>query len=63
MPTTMSGIEAHQFIYTDKWGKCLCIVTVKAGKAYYLIYRSELHKYLKFLPIVEQMISSVELLS
>jgi len=60
LPTTLSCIPAHKLEYTENGFKTLCVVAIKDNKVYYLIYRAQIPKYIKFLSIVEQMVASFD---
>ena len=63
IPTTIAaGIPAYQLVYIEKGEKSLVVVTKKGNKVYHIMYRSKPEKYLKFLPLAEQMIASFEFL-
>lgn len=59
-PITVSGIEAHQFVWIDEGKKSLGVIAIRAGKGLFLLYKAETQKYMKFLSTVEQIISSLE---
>ena len=63
VPTTIAGIPAWQFVYTSEGLRALDVLMVRGNEVFMFIYRSQPEKYFKFLPIVEQMITSVEFLS
>lgn len=62
LPTTIANLTAHQLVYTDSGYQSLCVVTKKGNSIYYIIYQAQQEKYLKFLSVIEQMISSFEFL-
>lgn len=61
--TTLMGMSAHQLVYTDNGFKTLWLGAVRGDRAYYLIYRAQSNKYVKFLSVAQQMITSVELIN
>ena len=61
-PTTLANLAAHQFTCTDNGYQTLCIAAVKDNKVYYIMYRAQIPKYIKFLSIVEQMIASFDII-
>jgi serine/threonine-protein kinase len=61
-PSTLSGITAHQIIFSTSQIKVLNVSTIKDKVAYWVMYAAEPDKYLKFLSSAEQMISSFEIL-
>ena len=62
VPTTLGGIPAHQIVFTESELKSLCVMALKQRKSYYLLYQAKPDKYIKFLAIAEQMISSFQFL-
>jgi len=62
-PTTVSGVPAHQIVFTANQKKTLVVATVRNNVFYWIIYQSEPASYLKFLSSAEQMISSFEILA
>jgi hypothetical protein len=66
LPTTLANLPAHQLVYTDGGTQSLyvyqslCVATKKGNSIYFILYRAQKEKYLKFLPEVEQMISSFQ---
>ena len=62
-PTTVSGVPAHQIVFTANQKKTLVVATVRNNVFYWIIYQSEPASYLKFLSSAEQMISSFEFLA
>jgi hypothetical protein len=62
VPTTITGIPAWQFVYTSEGLRALDVLMVRGNEVFMFVYRSQPEKYFKFLPIVEQMIASVEFL-
>jgi hypothetical protein len=60
LPTTLANLPAHQFVYTESGHQALGVATKKGNTIYYIMYRAPKEKYLKFLPIAEQMISSFQ---
>lgn len=63
VPTTIAGIPAWQLVYTSEGLRALDVLMVRGNEVFMFVYRSQPEKYFKFLPIVEQMITSVEFLS
>jgi hypothetical protein len=65
-PTTLANLPAHQFVYTDGGTKSLyvyqglCVATKKGNSIYFIYYRAQKEKFFKFLPDIEQMISSFQ---
>ena len=60
VPTTLGGIPAHQIVFIEDEVKFLRVMALKQKKSYYLLYRAQHEKYIKFLAIAEQMISSFQ---
>jgi hypothetical protein len=60
LPTTLASLSAHQLVYTDSGNQSLCVATKKGNTIYSILYRAPKEKYLKFLPVVEQMINSFQ---
>ena len=60
LPTTLANLPAHQLVYTDSGYQSLVVVTKKGNSIYFIQYRAQKEKYLKFLPIAEQMINSFQ---
>lgn len=60
LPTTIANLNAHQLVYTESGYQSLCVVTKKGNLIYYILYQAQQEKYLKFLSVIEQMISSFE---
>jgi eukaryotic-like serine/threonine-protein kinase len=67
LPTTLANLPAHQLVYTGGEIKqslyvyqTLCVATKKGNSIYFIMYRAQKEKYLKFLTDVEQMISSFQ---
>jgi hypothetical protein len=61
-PTTLSGVPAHQIVFSTNQKKALIVATLRNNIFYWLIYRSEPVSYVKFVSSAEQMISSFEFL-
>jgi hypothetical protein len=63
--TTLSAYPANKIVYTyDDNGvtkKELVIVSVKNDKVYYLLYTAETYAYLRFLPIIQNMINTFKI--
>jgi eukaryotic-like serine/threonine-protein kinase len=61
---SMAKNKGHRVVYTIKEGdrelKKLQVWTLKHDRAYLIAYEAQAEKYDKFLPVVEQMIKSVE---
>jgi hypothetical protein len=62
-PTALGGLPAQQVVFAAGGRKYLYVFTPKANKVYFMLYVSLPEKYVKFLPIVEQMITSFEFIS
>jgi ribosomal protein L40E len=60
LPTTISNLIAHQFVYTEDVYQSLCVATKKVNSIYFILYKAQEEKYFKFLSVIEQMISSFE---
>jgi hypothetical protein len=60
LPTTLASLSAHQIVYTHSGDQSLCVATKKENTIYFIQYRAQKEKYLKFLPIAEQMINSFQ---
>jgi hypothetical protein len=61
--TTLGGLPAQQVVFTAGGRMYLYVFTPRATKVYFIMYMSMPEKYLKFLPVVEQMITSFEFIS
>jgi len=61
--TTLSGIPAQQLVYTIRDAKYLFISAVKGDREYIIMYGAQPEKFDKFLPLIEQCISSFSFLS
>ena len=63
--TTLSNFGAYKLVYTRRDGECnlrvMEIGTVRNGKAYFISYTAEEKQYSQFLPTVERMINSFEI--
>ena len=55
--TTAGGLPAQQAVFLAGGRKYLYVFTPRASKVYLIVYVSTPEKYLKFLSIVEQMIT------
>lgn len=62
MSTTLDGLPAIQFVYTEGDKKNLVIICINCAKVYYLLYSSSSKTFLDQLILAEQMISSFEFL-
>lgn len=64
--STLAEQSGHRVVYTTKEGdrdlKKLQVWTLKHDRAYLITYQAEAGKYEEFLPVVEKMIKSVEVL-
>jgi eukaryotic-like serine/threonine-protein kinase len=62
--STLAGNNGHRVVYTTKKGdrelKKLEVWTLKHDRAYLIAYEAQAKEYDKFLPVVEEMIKSVE---
>lgn len=63
MPTTLAGLPAQQVVFTANGKKYLYVFAPRVNRVYFIVYASMPGKYLKFLSIIEQMITSFEFLS
>jgi Double zinc ribbon len=61
--TTLAGLPAQQVVFTAGGKKYLYVCTPRANKVYFIMYVSKPEKYLKFLSIIEQMVTSFEFIS
>jgi eukaryotic-like serine/threonine-protein kinase len=66
--TTISGNNpAYKVVYTNREEedehKTMQVLSIKEDKAYLLTYIAEKRKYLDYLPIIERMINSFEILT
>jgi hypothetical protein len=66
--TTLSGNNpAHKVVYTNREGedkhKTMQILSIKEDKAYLLTYSAEERKYSDYLPTIEKMIDSFEIVT
>ena len=68
VPTTIAGRKAYRFVFTGPLqapvpmsGKYCQHLLVANSKGYVVTYTAELHKYDKFLPVIEHMLNSLEI--
>ncbi|MBW4616197.1 MAG: protein kinase [Desmonostoc vinosum HA7617-LM4] len=64
--TTLSKFNAYKLIYTRQEQQCnlkvMEIGTVRNGNAYYITYTAEINKYPQFLPTVEEIVNSLQIM-
>ena len=61
--TTLGGLPAQQAVFTAGGRKYLYVFTPRANNVYFITYVSISEKYLKFLSVIEQMMTSFEFVS
>lgn len=62
-PRTIARIPAWQVVRRSDGFQELTVLVVRVNKAYVFTYRAQPEKYFKSIPIIEQMIDSIEFLS
>lgn len=62
VPTTLAGRQAHRIVYDAGGKRYMGILTTEKNKAYQVIYVAEPSKYDIYLPIVQKMFDSFEIM-
>jgi ribosomal protein L40E len=62
-PSRLSGIAAHQIIFSVREIKCLDVTAIKDNVSYWVMYTADPEIYFRFLSLAKRMISSFEILN
>jgi ribosomal protein L37E len=62
VPTILAGRQAHRIVYEAGRKRYMGVVTIEKNKAYQVMYVAEPSKYDRYLPIVQKMIGSFEII-
>lgn len=61
-PTTLAGRQAHRMVYDANGRRFMSVLTVEKDMPYQVLYVAEPSKYDSYLPIVQKMLDSFEIL-
>jgi len=62
IPTRLAGHEAHKLVYNGNGKRFMFVVTIVRGKVYHIIFTAEPTKYDVYLPIVQKMFDSFQIM-